>query len=230
MTDHKTISIFAGKPVTTAFTSKKHGVGYRIVIRELTPLRAKALDSLAWIWFVLMAYVIFIISENTHQYGQAGLTIGGIIFLIFLSITGLIYFHIFLKKTTIIITGKLFCVKSFWGSKKYDRQLRHKFSLLPHDKAQEEKISLDLKVREAQARRKIISPKIYYGKSYHLVFEHMGQRRDITTIFGHNDALAALARLNACDQVINAKTGSGDGTATDPIDQWGEQTGEIPND
>jgi hypothetical protein len=37
-------------------------------------------------------------------------------------------------------------------------------------------------------------------------------------------------RLKACDDVLNALVHRGQGTPLTPLDEWGEQPGEIPGE
>lgn len=229
MSKNNTISIFSGKPKTRVFKSHDGGIGYRIIIREFTPLRAKIFDRLE-MSFGLIVFIgggLSLMSREIERWSEYA--IGFATLFAIWAIIHLLLTFIFTKATSVKITANVFSIKSFGGRQNFDRRLQHKFALLSHDEAPQEKIEQELEVRKAQAKGKIIAPKTYYGQAYHLIFEHMGQRRDITTIYGHNEALAVLARLKACDQIINAKTQNGNGTATDPRDQWGDQTGDIPN-
>lgn len=232
MTNIPTISPFDGKPFTRAFNSKKEGEGFHIVIRELTPFRAKLVDFLSGIFFLLIGgtAIAVLIEFNQQADFQDQFIYCFVSFLIWL-ITRYFLVFVFKKITIIKITAKYFSVRGIFGYRNYNRELQHKFSMLRHDKTQKEKQTQSLTVQKAQKRGKIISPKIYYGESYHLVFEHIGHRRDIASVYGRNETLAALARLKACDEVITSKTQNGsDGVATNPQDQWGDQAGEIPED
>ena len=40
--------------------------------------------------------------------------------------------------------------------------------------------------------------------------------------------MTVLARLKACNDVLDNETGHGDGIALEPEEQWTEQPGEIP--
>jgi hypothetical protein len=83
-------------------------------------------------------------------------------------------------------------------------------------------------VEKARKRGKIVQPRRYYQDSYHFFYELLGQRNDITEIYGQPEAQAVLTRLRAIDDVINARAKRGDGTAIRPGDQWAEQPGAIP--
>ena len=73
----------------------------------------------------------------------------------------------------------------------------------------------------------MIAPTRYYGDSFHVVFEYLGQRNDIATVYGHKDASAIVNRLKACDKRLNQLAGMGDEAALDPDDQWNKGPGEI---
>ena len=109
-----------------------------------------------------------------------------------------------------------------------DRDLQHRFALVVHDLARQERDKHELEVLKAQQRRKIVQPRRYYQDSYHLCYELLGQRNDIIEICGRPEAQAVLMRLRAIDDVINASARHGNGTAIRPGDQWVEQPGAIP--
>ena len=53
-----------------------------------------------------------------------------------------------------------------------------------HDLARQERDQHELEVLKAQKRGKIVQPRRYYQDSYHLCYELLGQRNDITEIYG----------------------------------------------
>ena len=89
-------------------------------------------------------------------------------------------------------------------------------------------ISTNSKCSRPSSAGKIVQPRRYYQDSYHLCYELLGQRNDITEICGRPEAQAVLMRLRAIDDVINASARHGNGTAIRPGDQWVEQPGDIP--
>ena len=127
-----------------------------------------------------------------------------------------------------VFTSEKFLVRRLVGWKTYDRQLPHKFLLLPHDHAQREREKHDLEVRKAQARGKIVAPRRYYQESFHVCLNYAGHRVDILTVFDRKDAAAVLARLQACDETVDVQVRNGNGGAFRPEDQWGIHPGEIP--
>ena len=112
---------------------------------------------------------------------------------------------------------------------KFDRQLPHSFQLLPHDKRDEEKEQLELKTLNARRQGKLKRPESYYGKSFHLVFEYLGERFDIAEIYGGREAKRARDRLAAIDEVMDAYAHGGGGTPLNPHDEWAAAPGALPS-
>jgi hypothetical protein len=110
----------------------------------------------------------------------------------------------------------------------FDRTLPHKISFKIHDLARWERDQHELQILKAQQNKKIVQPRRYYQESYHFFYELLGQRNDITEIFGQPDAQALLTRMRAIDEVMNTRARRSDGTPLKPGDQWVEQPGAIP--
>lgn len=109
----------------------------------------------------------------------------------------------------------------------YDRQMPHRFALLPHDRAPMERLVHDFERQKASIARKAVFKKPYYGESFIVALEYLGQRNDLLTAYGRNEATAIVARLQACNEIIEARTRQGRGAAINPADQWGHQPGDI---
>ncbi|MCB1864086.1 MAG: hypothetical protein KDG50_01535 [Chromatiales bacterium] len=132
------------------------------------------------------------------------------------------------KKTRVLLTPTALKVKTRQGWFAFDRTLTYHFGMLRHDRTREEQEDHDLRMRRAQKQGNIIRPKRYCAESAHIVFEHVGHRRDITKIYDRFRAAAVVARLKACDEVMNNHARLGDGEAMGPEDQWGDQPGDLP--
>lgn len=223
----KPVSPFNGKPPTEKVKDADGITAFYIRPCELTPLRAKFADmagGLTALGLSVVGVVQFDLLAGADAWTWGVVLIGP--WLAYPVIWRL--YRAFLKKETeIVIAPDEFRFRNWKGWQTYDRQLPHKFALIPHDKAQTEKEEQELEVRRAQANGQVISPKRYYGESYHLSFEYLGQRNDVLTIFGRKEARAVLARLRACDDVMDSQAQVGDGVALDPEDQWSDQPGEI---
>lgn len=130
--------------------------------------------------------------------------------------------------TEIHLNGERFRFKKGRAWKTYDRRLPHRFSLVPHRMGRKEQQNHQRIIQDAARRGQHITRKAYFAESYHLVFEYLGQAQDITAIYDRDRALKVLTRLKACDDVLNNETGSNDGIALDPEEQWTDQPGDIP--
>ena len=126
-----------------------------------------------------------------------------------------------------VMTPEQFMVLTWRGWRVYDRQLAHKFSLLIHDKAQLEKERIEQQLRKGKTNGRTYSELNYYGDAFHISYEYLGQRNDIATVFIAKRATALVARLKACDDVMDAQGKMGDGTALRPDDQWGDEPGDV---
>jgi hypothetical protein len=221
------ISPFDGKPLTEQFTDENGNTEFLITPQALTPLRVKLAEFLAGISVLgWMAAGLHALDVAHHP---AGWLWGAAFFGPWLAYSLLDWFwRLFLyKKTRLVMTTDQFKFLSWKGWKSYDRKLPHKFALVLHDKTQAEKDAHNLEVQRGQARGKVVVPKRYYTDSYHLSFEYLGQRNDVMTVYGHKEALAILARLKACDEILDAEARMGEGTPLSPEDQWNDQPGGI---
>lgn len=126
-----------------------------------------------------------------------------------------------------MFTPTEFRVKRWIRWRKFDRQLGHKFALIPHDKTLIEQDQHEYAQRQAQLAGKAIKPKRYYGQSCHLVFEYLGQRQDVMTIYGVKQGLRVLERMKVCDAMMDTALGKGDGVTITPQEQWTDQPGDI---
>ncbi|MCG7983355.1 MAG: hypothetical protein JAY90_11485 [Candidatus Thiodiazotropha lotti] len=221
------ISPFEGGPVTVTRTAPDGAPEIAVTIDALTPEGAKLLDDLnafcptvltgLYIWGVLRA-------DITDIY----LLAGGFITVMTLAVMLLIYLHGVLTVSTLaVFKPAAFRVYRGGAWTVYDRSLTHRFLMMKHDSAREERQSHELRIRRAQAQGRIISPRRYYDESFHIVFEYLGQRIDIATVYDQKRAMAIAARLKACDKLMDTK-GLGDGEVMSPDEQWGELPGKLP--
>jgi len=110
---------------------------------------------------------------------------------------------------------------------KFDRSLPHSFALFNHHKAEREEERLSFKESKRAGKWWAWSPKRYYGNSYYVAFQYMGQRHDLMVVHKHKIAAQILARLKACDDAMEAKVGGGRGQALKPEDEWSDQPGNL---
>jgi hypothetical protein len=217
---------FDGKPKTWKETDESGNVAFRVVARVLTPARAKLADRLGETTaaaLILLAGLYIL----DHDFPPTALLFAAAIW--FLHPLFEKAWREAVKRTVeMVVTADQFRFRRWLRWIAIDRTLPHSLSLRIHDLARQEHDRHQFEVLKAQQRKKIVQPKRYYSESYHLCYELLGQRNDITEICGLPDAQAVLMRLRAIDGVINARTRRGDGTAIRPGDQWVEQPGAIP--
>lgn len=222
------ISPFHGEPRTEQFTDENGNTAFHVTPKALTPLRVKLAEFLALMSCLGLALGGF------NALTQAQHPADWLWWLVLLGpwlaypLLNRLWRLNLRKETRIVLTIDQFKFMSWKGWRKFDRKLPHRFALILHDKTQAEKDAHELAVREGQARGQVIAPKRYYTDSYHLSFEYIGQRNDVLSVYGHKEALAILARLKACDDILDAEARMGDGISLDPEDQWNDQPGDIP--
>lgn len=222
------ISPFSGTPRTIKVAGKNGASIYRVFPRELTPVRAKAADGIALAsCFGGMAEAVLYLADMTSvpDHYWVGAFAGP---LALYPIAKRLTRGLFAKGLRIEMSGERFRVKRWFGWRAYDRQIPHRFSLVPHRKAEREQEAHMIAQQQAAQRGQMIRKRAYYGQSFHLVFEYLGHAHELAEIYGQERALKVLARLKACDDVLNHEAGNSEGIATDPKDQWDDAPGGIP--
>jgi hypothetical protein len=217
---------FDGKPKTWKETDDNGNVAFRVIARVLTPARAKLADKLGETTAAagVLLSGLYIIN---HDLPPTGLLFAGALWFLH-PLFEKAWREAIKRKVEMVVTADQFRFRRWLRWIAIDRTLPHGLSLRMHDLAHREHDQHQLEVLKAQQRKKIVQPRRYYQESRHLCYELLGQRNDITEIYGLPDAQAVLARLRAIDGVINASARRGDGTAIRPGDQWLKQPGEIP--
>ena len=132
-------------------------------------------------------------------------------------------------KTALMFTPNEFKVRGFWSTKRFSRDAPHDFSLIPHDRAAREREALAYWDQKWMRFWWTLPIRRYYGNSFHVSFNYMGQRNDIITVYGRGNAAAIQMRLKACDDIVNSAAHRGGGVATCPQDEWaGLPGGDLP--
>lgn len=222
------ISPFDGRPRTESVVGSDGKVMFRVFPRELTPVRAIIAD-----WISILSClggstesILYLQTlENVENWVWAAAIAGPWALYPF----AMRFVRVLARKRVrIVMTGAQFSFKTWRGWKTFDRRLLHRFSLTPHRLGRKEQQSHQLAIQRAAQTGQIITPPVYFAESYHLIFEYLGQAQDITAIYDRDRAMTVLARLKACNDVLDNETGHGDGIALEPEEQWTEQPGEIP--
>lgn len=221
-------SPFEGLPLTEEFTTANGGQAYKITIKALTPRRARIADILAK---GLSVYLVIVgLGLLAHDGEISGLLLyGGIGVLMHGTFRK--WFKEWLEKTTIfeIAPESLMVQDGPRGDVRiFDRMHTHRFALVQHDRAVDEQREHEYAQRQDQLGRRAVWRKPYYQDSCFVSFEYLGQRNDLLEVYGRKEALAILARLKACDEIVEAQARKGKGIALTPEQEWGDQPGDIP--
>ena len=226
--NRKIVSPFDGEPKTVQVTDEHGNTSFRVIPRVLTPERVKWAEFLAGLCTLTLMGVGFYglteVPEAPSWQWFAVLFAPVIVFPVLNSF----WQSLFYTGTEIVMTRDEFRVRRWNGWNRYDRTLKHQFTLIPHDKAQKEKDQNEFMARRAQADGRVIAPKRYYGDSFHVVFKYLSQRNDVVTVYGRNEAIDILTRLVDCDERLNQLNGMGDGVSLNPDDEWTPGPGDIP--
>lgn len=221
-------SPFAGKPATRQVVDRNGAPAFDVQPRVLTPVRAMAASWLTGLGVVAglgygLAGVASAPNPDSGMLTAAFVVpvIGG--FVLYGALRSLLR-----KRVRLVFTLERFSVKTLFGWKHYDRLLPHRFALLQHDWTQAEQEQKQFQAAQEQRQGKLIKQRLWYGKSFHVSFDYVGQRNDVLTVYGPKEAMAIVTRLNACDNVLDALVRRGQGTPLTPADEWGDQPGEIP--
>ena len=229
MTQKNIISPFEGEPQTWSKTDEHGNPVMTVKICEMTPERVPWADGLAiFCTFTLIALSFYFLPETEPSHFWAWL--GGMTALLFLHSWFVKYFYkIMVKETLAMFTPKEFRIKTKSGWRHYDRTLTHRFVMMKHDRTREERERHDLKIRGAQRNGRDIQPKSIYSDSFHIIFEYLGQRIDVATVYKQARATAVAARMKACDKVMDTANKMGEGEVLNPGEQWGSAPGKLPD-
>lgn len=110
------------------------------------------------------------------------------------------------------------------GWEKFDRRSPHRFVILEHERAREEKDEIEYRVRNNPKRRVAR----YYTDSYFVVLEYLGQRIDLVEVMGARRARAILERLVLCDEYMNGVVSARQRLPMRPEDEWSGPSSSVP--
>jgi hypothetical protein len=219
-------SPFDGYPQTREETTENGRPRFCVTAKVLTPLRAKIADNLGAATAAIGA-VASVIYASDHDYppivliAAIGIWFGKPLF-------EKLWREGMRRSVEIVVTEAEFRFRDWTGRWiVFDRNLPHSYALRLHDLAKRERDEHELQVLKAQQIKKIVQPRRYFQESYHLVYEFLGQRNDITEIYAMPEAHAVQKRLRTIDDVLKAPAARGQGTPRKPQDQWAADTGVI---
>lgn len=110
------------------------------------------------------------------------------------------------------------------GWRQFSRVHDHRFVLYQHDRAQAEKDEIDYQIRKSPRTRVAR----YFGESWYVALEYLGQRFDIAEVMGKRRADAILDRLTFCDKYMDSLVDVRKGLSIRPQDEWAGPSGSLP--
>lgn len=217
---------FEGEPHTEEVSANDGSAEFYITVQEFTPLRARMADIADLMIGLYVAFVIVGVILHTQRLDWANF-IGGLIFFGLYSGARPDLRDSWRKTTKLRLGGQHIAIWQDGGWACFDRKLPHRFGILHHDYAPMEKLKYEYERQKAAMDRKVLFRKPYYGDSFIVCLEYLGQRHDLLTVYGRKEASAVVARLQACDEIIESRLRQGRGAPIDPADQWGHQPGDL---
>lgn len=134
--------------------------------------------------------------------------------------------HALMSSTVISMTeDDIFAPSKWYGSNRYTRKRDHSFQVLQHDKAIAESIKQEKQIAEASLKGKVLRPKKYHQRSWHIVLYYGRTRVDLCTVYGEKDASAIFNRLVYVDQLLDERAGILVGR--DPEHQFRNDAGDL---
>jgi hypothetical protein len=219
---------FEGYPETREETDENGNPRFRVTAKVQTPLRAKIADKLGAA-IAAAGTVASVVYVMDHNLPLIALLSGVAIWFLRPGFEKLCR-EALRRKAEMVLTAGEFSFRTWTGRWiVFDRAQPHSFTLRLHDLAKQERDQHEFQVLKAQQIKKIVQPRRYYQDSYHLIYEFLGQRNDITQIYSQPEAQAVQKRLRAIDDVLKALVRhGGDGTPLKPRDEWADGPGVIP--
>ncbi len=198
--------------------------GLSVHVDALTPEGMKQADAIG----TLVMFLLLGIGVLTMQTGRWCLIPFGSAFILPLLVSACLY-RALRAQRQVKFTPTEFKVLGKRGWYSFDRTIEHSFVMLEHDKAQREREGEAMRARRDQSKGQFTTYKRYYSESFHIALNYYGQRHDIVTVIGEQDARAIAARFQACDRFMDNQAKMGDRGVLAPQDQWDTQSGGLPS-
>lgn len=227
--DHEksTRSPFAGGPETAESTLEDGTKQITVMPSAIMPLRAKLADWLSLLtFFTAVGYAIFLANQIYPASQEESIALIALPFAAYV-LAKLVFYRAFQKSVRVVYMPDRLVVHKMFGPKSFDRSMPHSFALYTHEKKERENEILSYREKKRAHWWISRSAKRYCGKSYYISFEYMGQRNDIMLVYKRKKAQEIIARLKACDEVMDGYRGNGRGHSLTPQDEWTAQAGGL---
>ncbi len=219
-------SPFRGKPRTTSSKTADGKPIYKVKAETLSPFRAKVADKITpflYGFFLCSALYLAVM----HMPKATGWHYAGLAVVAISSWFPIKYglYALFKRQLHVTFTKDTIKVRRFVFPKKYDRNQQHTFYITPHPKKDQEERLLTHKEKERETHWHTRPYKRYYGDSYILKLDYMGQPIPLISIYRHKDAEIVPPRLNLCDRLLD--NGSDGGQILSPDQDWTSTSGAL---
>lgn len=220
-------SPLSGAPKTIQDTFDGDIERITVYAAALTPIRARLSDwvSTATGCIALIGAILAALQTGEAPIWQFGALAAAPVLAFFGSRMAL--YHLLRKSVRVVFTPDEFVIHGLFRTRRFDRNMPHKFALYSHDKAKREAEIIRFRVSGMKRSLRLFPPKHYLGASFHLSFEYLDQRNDILTIYRLKDAHRIIARLKACDTIMDGYAHKGTGQALTPEQDWSPQPGGL---
>lgn len=217
-----------GFPITHTIKDDEGVItGYGIHARHLTPMRARISDKLSLLAGIAALYGLFKLTDSIQLEWYIILFAYVIIPIAVPWVTRYAFYELFKKNTVVKFETERFHRCGFVQRRTYDRNISHSFAIYRHHRAEgEDRICAALE--RLLPRVLTLKPfKRYIGASRYIAFEYMDQRQDLMLVYKERTARKILARLNACDKLMDGVAGNGRGEVLKPEAEWSNHGGSI---
>ena len=221
------ISPLQGEPHTVSLTDENGEDGFEVRAQALSAKRARAADGLGKLSCMLSVIVVSIVLLNIPDAGWLTWLLIGAPFLTTTPHFQTLWAQWLKQTTTMRFTEDRFGVLRYGVWQTHNRRFRHSFAIIEHDDAENERRQHEFTKDSARARGRAVSLKPYFGDTFIVVLEILGQRYDLIEVYGRKEAMTIVARLRACDEIIEGRDQRGRGAALVPADEWGVQAGDL---
>ncbi len=166
--------------------------------------------------------IVLLIERWPVRWADVGLGLSAVVAAYVASL--ILFASLFRCRRTITFTDDAVTVSALLWDRAFDRNVPLSFALLSHDLAEMEAERVKRVQQGAHKNGRTARRQYFFAKSYHLVIEQLGERKDVMAIYGEKRALALRARLQARLDTH----GKNIGVAVNPDKDWPAATGELP--
>lgn len=119
---------------------------------------------------------------------------------------------------------------TFWSGlkrRKIDVRLDHNWVLHPHPKTDKEAREIELKCAKRPIKWYTRPIEPYFGQSYIVSLEVLGQRNDLMCVYTHEKAQKIFSRLSAVSEIVKGFNSGNEGIALTVEQDWANQAGGL---